>query len=142
MEQIVDCPVAHVFERIMKGIVCVAVVVLQECLQRFLGETGDVSISQMSNVMTEILEQIKEMFVKNMNIRMKPISERTRKQVVRRIMDEIIEAVNEVYSAGDPRNSTNLGHDVGGAARPRAHDDQSECLQGVQKRARLERCPV
>ena len=80
MEQIVDFPVAHVFERIMKGIVCVAVVVLQECLRRFWGETGDVSISQMSNVMTEILEQ---MFVINMNIRMKPISERTRKNFAR-----------------------------------------------------------
>ena len=31
-------------------------------------------------------------------------------------MEEIIEAVKEVYSAGDPRSSTNPSHGMGGAA--------------------------
>ena len=47
--QIVDFPVVHVFERIMKGIVGVAEVVPQECLQRTVEEMGDVPESQMSN---------------------------------------------------------------------------------------------
>ena len=34
---------------------------------------GDVPVSQMSNAMTEILEQIKEMVVKNMDILQEPI---------------------------------------------------------------------
>ena len=47
--QIVDFPVVHVFERIMKGIVGVAEVVPQECLQRTVEEMGDVPESQLSN---------------------------------------------------------------------------------------------
>ena len=57
-KQIVDFPVAHVFECMMKDIFCVAGVVLQECLQRTVEEMGDVPVSQMSNAMTEILLQI------------------------------------------------------------------------------------
>ena len=73
--------------------------------------------------MTEIVEQIKEALVKTMDIPQGRISERPRKQLIRRIVEEIIEVVKEVHSAWDRRSSKNAGHGM-----VRAAGSESSCV--------------